>query len=154
MPRLKSGTVAVTGLDELRRELKKLEGDAATNALKDANYAVAQLVVSAAQGHASSRMESAAMATLRPSRQAARAQVTGGSGIAFFGGAEFGAARNQSRQNVNGHPGQGYNQFKPWRGSGSGAGYALYPAIRDSTDKIVERYSDEIDKITRAAFPD
>ena len=154
MSRLKSGTVAVTGLDELRRELKKLEGDQATEALKDANFAVAQLVVSAAQGQASSRMESAAAATLKPARQAARAQVTGGSGIAFFGGAEFGAGQNQMRQNVNGSPGLGWNQFKAWRGSGSGAGYFLYPAIAGATDEIVELYGKEIDKITRDAFPD
>jgi len=153
MPRLKSGTVAVEGLDELRRELKKLEGDQATEALKDANYAVAQLVVSAAQGWASTKMESAAAATLKPARQAARAQVVGGAGIAFFGGAEFGAMQNQARNTSRGTM-LGWNQFKAWRGNGSSAGHFLYPAIRGETDNIVELFSDAIDKITRDAFPD
>ena len=154
MPTLKSGTVAVHGLDELRRELKKLDGDQATNALKDANFAVAELVTKGAQGRASTKMEVSAAATLRPARQAARAQVTGGSGIAYFGGAEFGAMRNQMRANVNGSPGLGFNQFRPWRGSGAGAGYFLFPTIASSTDEIVETYGKAIDEITKAAFPD
>jgi hypothetical protein len=153
MSRMKSGTVAVHGLDELRRELKKLDGNAATEALKDANYRVAELVVQAAQSRASTRMERAAMATLRPARQAARAQVTGGSGIEFFGGAEFGAAQNQLRNTSRGVV-RGWNQFKAWRGSGADAGYALYPGIRDSTERIVEVYGDEVMKITRDAFPE
>lgn len=150
---LKAATVTVRGLDELRRELKKLEGDAATDALKDANYKVAELVTRSARGNTSSRMEAAAAATLRPARQAARAQVVGGAGIQFFGGAEFGAAQNQPR-NTNRGTVRGWNQFKAWRGNGSAAGYFLYPAIRDATDEIVEVYGAEVDKITAAAFPD
>ena len=154
MGRLKSGTVAVEGLDEFRKALKKLDGDQATEALKDANFRVAELVTREAQGRASTRMEQAAAASLRPSRQAARAQVTGGgASVPFFGGAEFGAGRNQLRNTRRGVM-RGWNQFKPWRGNGSGAGYFLYPAIRDATDNVVEIYGTEIDKIMREAFPD
>lgn len=155
MPRLKSGTIAVEGLDELRRELKKLDGDQATEALKEANFKVAELVTREARSRASSPMERSAAVSLRPARQAARAQVSGGGAEKpFFGGAEFGSGRNQHRRSVNGYPGLGYNQFKAWRGNGSSAGYFLYPAIRDATDNIVEVYGTEIDKIVRDAFPD
>ena len=149
---MKSGTVAVRGLDEFRRELKKLAGGA-TDMLKDANYKVASLVVTGAQSRADTPMRRVAMSTLRASRSASRAQVTGGSGIEFFGGAEFGAGRNKPRNTRRGTV-RGWNQFSPWRGSGSGAGYALYPFIRSATDEIVDIYGDEMEKISRAAFPD
>jgi len=152
--RIKSKTVTVEGLDEFRRELRKLDEKGLIDELKDANYDVAKLVVGRAQQNASSRMERSAAASMRPSRQAARAQVTGGGAdVPFFGGAEFGAMRNQRRQTPRGTV-TGWNQFQPWRGSGSGAGYFLYPAIRESTDDIVEMYGEAIEKITARAFPD
>lgn len=141
MTRKKAGVVAVDGLDDLRRELRKLNEAGLIDELKDANKAVADLVVTRAQGKTSTRMERRAAGSLRSSRQAARAQVVGGSAkVPFFGGAEFGALR--------------YRQFRPWTGSNSQSGYFLYPAIRESTDDIVELYGDEIEKISSKAFPD
>lgn len=137
----KVGVVAVEGLDELRRELKKLDDAGLTDQLKDANKAVADLVVQRAQAKASTRMERRAAGSLRSARQAARAVVKGGSAsVPFFGGAEFGSLR--------------YTQFRPWTGSNSQSGYFLYPAIRESTDDIVELYGDEVMKISAKAFPD
>lgn len=137
----KAGVVAVNGLDDLRRELKKLDDAGLTEQLKDANKAVADLVVSKAKANASTRMERRAAGSLRSSRQAARAQVVGGSAkVPFFGGAEFGSLR--------------YTQFRAWTGANSQSGYFLYPAIRESSDDIVEMYHDEIEKISSKAFPD
>jgi hypothetical protein len=137
----KAGVVAVQGLDDLRRELRKLADAGLTDQLKDANKAVADLVVAGAQSAASTRMERRAASSLRSSRQAARAQVVGGSAkVPFFGGAEFGSLR--------------YRQFRPWTGSNSQSGYFLYPTIRDLSDDIVELYGDEIEKIAGKAFPD
>lgn len=48
----------------------------------------------------------------------------------------------------------GWNQFKPWRGSGQGAGYFLYPAIREKETEAVEMFGDEITKLAQRAFPD
>lgn len=152
--RLSAGTVKVAGLRELSRELRKLDDAGLIGELKDANYAVASLVVDAARDRASSKMERRAADSLKASRQAARAQVTGGGArVPFFGGAEFGGFSEQPRQRVTGTY-TGFRQFKPWRGSGTGAGYFLYPAIRDETDRIVEMYGDALDEITRRAFPD
>src|SRR5689334_9916926 len=99
---MKGESTKVVGLDDFRRELKKLDDKELVDDLKDVNYEVAVVVISSAQAHASTRMESAAAATLKPSRQAARAQVVGGAGIEFFGGAEFGAAQNQLRNTSRG----------------------------------------------------
>ena len=141
MGRKKVGAIAVEGLDELRRELKKLDDAGLTKELKDANYKVASLVVDASKARANSRLERKAALSLSAGRQAARAQVAGGGPRApFFGGAEFGARK--------------YPQFQPWRGNGITAGYFLFPAIRAETDRIVDLYGDEIQRITSAAFPD
>lgn len=137
----KAGVVAVAGLDDLRRELRKLDDAGLTDDLKDANKRVADMVVSRAQTNASTPMERRAASSLRSARQAARAVVRGGSAkVPFFGGAEFGSLR--------------FTQFRPWTGSNSQSGYFLYPAIRESTDDIVDMYNDEIMKISAKAFPD
>jgi hypothetical protein len=56
-------------------------------------------------------------------------------------GAEFGSGR--------------YPQFHPWRGSSTGAGYFLWPTIREESDDITERYADAlmdaVDKSARRA---
>ena len=70
-------------------------------------------------------------------------------------GAEFGSGRNKLRMLPNeGGDRLGWNQFKPWRGSGQGAGYFLYPAIRDTTPEIVDMYGDAVEQIARKAFPE
>jgi hypothetical protein len=48
----------------------------------------------------------------------------------------------------------GWNQFRPWKGIGPDAGYAIFPFIKANSAAIVELYGDEIDKITGDAFPD
>lgn len=49
---------------------------------------------------------------------------------------------------------RGWNQFKPWRGNKAGAGYFLFPTIRNKFDEIGEIYMDELDRINRQIFPD
>lgn len=49
---------------------------------------------------------------------------------------------------------RGWNQFRPWRGNKAGAGYFLFPAIRDRADEIADVYGDAIGRITKQAFPD
>lgn len=148
--------VKVIGLKEFRKELKKLDDDGFTNELKDVNFDIAELVVRTAQQKAAGkgRLQQTAARSLKPGRQAARAVVTGGGPkTPFFGGAEFGAGQNVPRNTQRGTV-AGWNQFEPWRGNQSDAGYFLYPAIRDETDKIVDMYGDAIEKITSRAFPD
>lgn len=150
------GGVRVKGLDELRRELKKLDDAGLIDELKDVNYQVAQSIVGPAQAKASSvgRMEARAAATLKASKAAKAARVNfGGAKAPFAGGAEFGAGLNRPRPTARGTV-QGWNQFNPWRGNDGSAGYFLYPTIRERTDDIVEQYGDGIERITSKAFPD
>lgn len=153
-------TVNVKGLDELRRELRKLERDGGTDGialLKEANYKVAMMVTSKAQARASGvgRQQARAAASLRPGRQQARAVVTGGSAsVPFFFGAEFGSYSNVQRERK-GRSFLGFNQFLPYKQPGSGkVGYFLYPTLSAESDNIIEMYGVELDKIMKQAFPD
>jgi hypothetical protein len=149
---VKAARVNVEGLDEFRRELKRLD---LTDDLKDVNLAVAGFVVSKAQARAFSPLERKAAQSLRASRTASRAQVLGGGARApFFGGAEFGAPSDQARVGPSGRRYLGHNQFQPWRGSTRQAGYFLYPAIRANEAQIVEMYGDAIERLAAKAFPD
>lgn len=155
-PVTSADTVRVEGLDELRRELRRLDDAGLSDRLKDANQKAAEVVVRRARQRAAAlgRMQQKAADTLRPARQAARAVVTlGRASVPFALGAEFGAGqdivtagRNRGRR--------GLNQFEPWRGRSRDAGYFLWPGIRDSTAEIVDAYGDEIERITSDAFPD
>ena len=49
-------------------------------------------------------------------------------------GAEFGGGRRPTTR-----------QFRPWRGSGSDAGYILYPAVRRNAERTGELYSEALD---------
>ena len=62
-------TVRVEGLDELRRELRRLDDKGLSDRLKDANHKVAEIVVRRAQQRAAAlgRMQAKAAGTLRPS---------------------------------------------------------------------------------------
>jgi len=152
-------TVRVEGLDDLRRELRKIQKDGGpqgSTLLKEANYKVASHVVGKAQNRAAGvgRMQSRAAATLRAGRAQARATVTGGAGVPYFYGAEFGAYSNVSRTRGP-RTFLGFNQFLTWKTPGNGnTGYFLYPTMKAETNAIIEMYGDELDKITDAAFPD
>lgn len=37
-----------------------------------------------------------------------------------------------------------HRQFQPWRGSGQGAGYFLWPTVRDESDETIERYGEAL----------
>jgi hypothetical protein len=126
-----AAAITVEGLDELRRALKKAEDVDALAGIKAANRDIGLMVVAAAKTRAFgvSRMAASAAQTLRATNTAGYAGVRLGSAAKpFAAGAEFGSIR--------------YRQFKPWRGSG--AGYFLYPTVRDKTPEIINQYADAI----------
>jgi hypothetical protein len=158
--------VYVKGLDEFRRELKRLEqsgGPDGRDMLKAANHKVASYVISKSKSRASTigRMQAAAASTMRAGQAQSRATITGGAGVPFFFGAEFGSKRDILRRERRpaGWAGagrwRGYNQFLPWRSPGTGrTGYFLFPTMRAESPAIVEMYADELDGIIADAFPD
>jgi hypothetical protein len=161
-PMRSSATVNVKGLDEFRKQLRKLEDAGATEQLKEANYKVASFVISRARTAAAGvgHMQSRAAATMTAGRAQSRATITGGGKVPYFYGAEFGAKSNVLRRSRRAAgwagPGRwmGYNQFLPWRGSKGNVGYFLFPTMRTESAAIVEMYGDELDRITKDAFPD
>lgn len=158
--------VSVRGLEDFHRQLKRIESEAGADGLgllKALNYDVAEHIrvraVARAQGL--TRMQRRAASTLRSSKQARRALITGGSdaksGVAFFGGAEFGAAHDSMRFNIGGSPprsGLGWNQFPDWRGNHGAVGYFLFPTLRAESETIKEMYWQGLERIVARAFPD
>lgn len=133
--RIKTGTIQVEGLAELSRALKKAEG-AAPGALRETNKKVAETVADKARGRASGLGGVAAKVapSMRAVAGAKSAGVAGGgASYPMFGGAEFGSIR--------------YKQFQPWRGSGSDAGYFLYPTIRAEAPNIEDEYRTALDEL-------
>lgn len=143
------------GIDETRAALKDLGDVEATKEFKAAGRKVAQdIVVKGAQERASTPLEQRAAETLRASMIATGGAVRFGAGFPAAFGAEFGAFRNQNRTGPSGRNYTGLNQFQPWRGSSGGAGYFLWPTIRDEAERIVETYATELGPLWRRLFPE
>lgn len=131
-----SSAIGVQDLDKLSRALKELGGDAPKR-LRETNKKAAQEVAPKAQ--AAAYAAGSTLAHVAPSiKAAAGAQFAGvaGGGPAHpaFGGAEFGA-------------GPDLKQFKPWRGNGASAGYAVYPTVRREMPHVEETYRTAIDDL-------
>jgi len=96
-------SVNVTGLAELRREIKKAQqagGPDGAGQLSALNYKVSEFVIGRAKTTASSvsPMASKAAQSMDASKSGVAARVNaGGARYPFFGGAEFGAHRNRKR---------------------------------------------------------
>ena len=130
--------IKVEGLDQLRKELKKLD---LTKDLKDANFKTAKMVAdNAGAGMLSGR----ARQTLKASKRAKAATVFYGSdAVPWALGQEFG-----------GTPGK----YPPYHGPQFPAiqkdGYNIYPYIKSRSEQIITVYWDAIKVITAKAFPD
>ncbi len=141
MPKIKaSGTVGVQveGLAELNRALRALGGREFQTELRDAGKEIATEVSGDARSIALGLGGVAAKTAGSVSASAGFTSAgvsLGGSAYPFAMGAEFGSNR--------------FPQFRPWRGSGSGAGYFVYESIRRNADQIGEVYQDALDHIAR-----
>lgn len=127
----------------MRRTLKAMGDAEGTNEVKAAGKKAAEIVAPAAKGRASSKLEQRAALTLKPAAVATGGGLRFGGGFAAAMGAEFGASQGVLRNTRRG-TWTGWNQFQPWRGSGDGAGYFLWPAIRDKTPEIKDAYMDAV----------
>lgn len=135
-------TVRAYGLKALRQDIRKLGTPDQMKELKAANAAVAGLVVAAAKARASTRMQRRAADTLKVAKSVYASVRLGGIPGAL--GTEFGAHHDMPRRGPSGRTFLGYNQFEAWRGTGEGAGYFLWPAIRENTAAILELYAAEM----------
>lgn len=139
--------------DGLKETLAGLDRGARMDVQRDLKAefnTLAQQVIAAATSRASTPGQAKAAATLALASTGTAAAVRFGRGFEGAFGHEFGAQRNQRR--VVNHFGYftGWNQFPNWRGSGSGAGYFLWPAIRDVAKDNTELLADSVAAILAA----
>ena len=163
--------VAIHGLDDFRREIKRIEqagGSGGLELLKALNMKVAEHVRERAVARAQplGPMQRKAAGSMRVGKRVNAATINAGSdskrGIGFFGGAEFGAESNVFRPNIGGvakkntqdRAGYGYNQFPEWRGNHGKVGYFLFPTLAAEGDEIRRIYWDGLQDIAKHAFPD
>jgi hypothetical protein len=137
--------VEVDGLKQLLRDVRKVERDLPKE-MRQQLLPVSQKVLSRARG----RAESLGGIQRHAVRRGLRAGATQNSAwIKLVGtreptifGAEFGGGRRKTTR-----------QFPPWRGSGGGAGYFVYPTIRGMSGDITHQLEDAIqDLVRRAGF--
>jgi hypothetical protein len=126
------------GFKEFARDLKW-----ASSGLSGAEADLAMDAASDIAGKARQRAFSTGSQQARASRDlwaAGNMVIYGGKGYSM--GAEFGAIR--------------YPWFRPWRGNDSGAGYFLFPAVREVEQDLIDRADMSLGPIGRAlrrAFP-
>jgi hypothetical protein len=139
-----SGLIGVQpqGLDELNKMLRRLGGKEFQAELRKANKDIASEVADDAANIAYGL--GGVAAHVAPSIAASAGFTSagvslGGSAYPMAAGAEFGGGARPTTQ-----------QFKPWRGSGSGAGYFVYEAIRRNAPDIGERFAEAADAILKS----
>jgi hypothetical protein len=142
---------SVAGLNKAMRRLPK----ETVSQLRDASQRIADRIAADARARAQGQSGLAAIVgpTIRAGRDRVPVVRMGGAGKLpdsgdgwerdrdgahqtigdAMWGAEFGGRRRPTTQ-----------QFLPWRGSGEGAGYFLWPAIREDSDWIDEQYSEAL----------
>ncbi len=143
--KIRSGDVAVTGVKEANAALRRV-GPELRKEFKKATRDIAGTVAGDARSKAQGLGGVAAKVAPSIKPVSGGTQNATGAGVAFGGanypmgpGAEFGSYR--------------YKQFKPWRGSGPGAGYFVYPAIRDNSEYIFRSFDQAAQRLISREFP-
>lgn len=151
--------IRIEGLAELRKALAEVD-DSLVDIVAVANKKVANMVASKAALRAAAlgrRGAVRAASTLRTGSLAREATLRlGNKATPGALGEEFGSYRNITRATT--RRGRhvevlGWRQFQGWRGAGSGAGYWLWPTIRDNRDEIRETHEQELDRLILRTFP-
>lgn len=135
-------TYTFTQIAGLNRALRALPKDASVE-LRDSSQVIADKVAAKAADRA--RLVGGVAVHVAPTIRSRRDRIPkvimgGGSRLPSGGvvgdviwGAEFGGGRRPSTR-----------QFDPWRGSGQGAGYFLWPTVRAEHDAILDEYGDAV----------
>ena len=147
------GFVRVTGIRDLQRALRDVADDLPKE-LGLANQKVAQHIVDEATSAAEALgpLWARAAESMKAARKQRVAAINfGGARHPEALGAEFGAGQNVLRNTSRGVI-PGWNQFPPWRGSDTGAGYFLFPTIRREGDRIVDLYGQVLEDLIARHF--
>lgn len=133
--------IRITGLKELRRELRAID-PAWNKELRKVNLSVAEDVARGTRS-AFERMAGSApkvTPTVKALAQQAKGQVKVGGGTSIGGQVAMGNLWGSRR----------YSQFP----APKAGGYALYPTLAELRPDIEERYAEMLDDLLRRAFPD
>lgn len=137
--------VEVDGLKQLLRDARKVENDL-PKVMRQSLLPISQSVLSQAR----QRGQSLGGVQRHAVRRGLRGGATQNSAWIKLAasseptilGAEFGGGRRRTTQ-----------QFPPWRGSGGGAGYFVFPTIRRMSGDVTDRLEDAVvDLLRRAGF--
>lgn len=146
-----TGYTSIAGLNKALRKLPK----ETTVKLRDAAQQIAGEVASEASGRASSvgGVAKYVAPTIKASRDRVPVIKMGGSSRLPASGDGWARSRNGSRQTVGdviwgaeygGGARPSTQQFAPWKGNSTGAGYFLWPTVRDNNADIAETYSEAL----------
>lgn len=146
--------VTFTSVAGLNKALRKLPKEASAK-LRDASQDIAKKIASDAADAA--RSQGGLAAIVAPSIRASRDRVPvvrmGDSSPLPTSGTGYTRSRSGTRQTVGdviwgaefgGGARPTTTQFRPWRGSGNGAGYFLFPTVKDAHEFIQDEYSDAL----------
>lgn len=137
----RSESVRVEGLRDFIRELRALDATLpkeVRSITKDLADDVADKSGQSFSGR--SGVAPKVAASVKALAQQRGAQVKfGGPQWPYAMGAEFGSSR--------------YKQFEPWRGSGAGAGYSVFPVVRKERERIVVFFNRGLKHLFAKAFP-
>lgn len=145
--------IKVTGLDDLRRDLRKVDDD---EAMRKANKRVADLLEARTKAASPSHV---ARAISGSSGRLAAELVVGPSPPHALVGV-MGAKRRTGWYAMRMYRESTGRQFPPWvgiawdPGERAGAPYHLGPVINASVDDIADIYADEFEQAASRAFPD
>lgn len=136
-----SVAIDVVGLKDFQRELRQMD-KAWAKELRVANKKAAEPIAKDTRSSFASRPgvapKVAASVKVLAEQRSASIKI-GGDKYPYAMGSEFGSIQ--------------FKQFPPHRGSGSEAGYSLYPSIRSNRENVINVYGDLIDEVAKAAFP-
>jgi len=138
-----TAAVRVDGLNQLLRDVRRVERDL-PKVMRQQMLPISQTVLTTARMRARSLGGVQAHAVRRGLRAGATQNTAWIKLVASreptILGAEFGGGRRRTTR-----------QFPPWRGSGGGAGYFVYPTIRRMSGDITDQLEDAIDTLIRQA---
>jgi hypothetical protein len=145
---VKSTTVRMEGLNRYLRTLPK---EAATE-LRAASQDIAARIASEAAGRARGLHPTAQLVAGTIKARRDRVPIIAEGGARKLPAHSDGRARTGARQSVGDvvwgaeFGSDRYRQFPPWRGSGKGAGYFMWPTVNDRSEWMLGEWSKALDR--------
>lgn len=156
--RLGPGALTYTGLREMRAALRGMDPELArglTHVHKTISLAAVAGMRMRAESRTHPRVGHQAIGTLRATAGQQSASVKYGNAETSWAlGEEFGslgARMTVDRRHPRGR--HSTRQFPAWRGNKQGAGYFVWPTIREDLPRFIDAYDEMVEELLAEAFP-